>query len=154
MKLLFVCLGNICRSPAAETVARTLIDRRGLAARISCDSAGTGDWHVGEPPDRRAQQAGRLRGYDLSGLRARQLTSADFRHFDYVIVMDNQNLANARVLQSANDPARLVRLLDYLPGQPLREVPDPYYGDAHGFDAMFELLEQAVAALLDELVPA
>lgn len=154
MKLLFVCLGNICRSPSAEAVARSLIARRGLAERIQCDSAGTGDWHLGHAPDKRAQMAGAKRGYELSHLRARLLTPQDFTDFDLILVMDDSNLANARALQPASSRARLRRLLDYLPKQPLREVPDPYYGGDAGFEQVLDLLEAAISALLDELEAA
>lgn len=152
MKLLFVCLGNICRSPSAEAVARQLIAARGLADRIQCDSAGTGDWHLGHAPDARAQAAGARRGYDLSQLRARLLTPQDFSDFDVILVMDDSNLANARALQPANSRAQLKRLLDYLPGQPLIEVPDPYYGGETGFEQVLDLLEAAINALLNVLL--
>lgn len=151
MKLLFVCLGNICRSPSAEAVARRLIAARGMDGRIQCDSAGTGDWHLGHAPDKRAQTAGAKRGYELAQLRARLLTAQDFSDFDLILVMDDSNLANARALQPANSHARLQRLLDYLPEQPLREVPDPYYGGDEGFEQVLDLLEAAINALLDEL---
>lgn len=151
MKLLFVCLGNICRSPSAEAVAHELIAARGLQARIQCDSAGTGDWHIGHAPDARAQAAAARRGYDLSALRARLLTVQDFTDFDLILVMDDSNLANARTLQPAHSHAALKRLLDYLPEQPLRELPDPYYGGLDGFEQVLDLLEAAINALLDEL---
>lgn len=154
MKILFVCLGNICRSPSADGIARRLIAERGLAEQIQCDSAGTGDWHIGHAPDTRAQAAAAERGYDLSALRARQLVADDFQQFDLILVMDNNNLADAKRLQPANSHARLERLLDYLPEQPLREVPDPYYGGDDGFETVLNLLEASLNKLFDELEAA
>lgn len=154
MKLLFVCLGNICRSPSAEAMARQLIAQRGLTERYQCDSAGTGDWHIGHAPDKRAQAAGHRRGYDLTELRARLLTAADFDDFDLILVMDNSNLDNARALQPTPSHATLKRMLDYLPEQPLREVPDPFYGGEAGFEKVLDLLEASINGLLDELEAA
>lgn len=150
MKLLFVCLGNICRSPSAEAVAVKTLADRGIT-HIVCDSAGTGDWHIGRAPDQRSQAAGKKRGYDLSSLRARQLVADDFEQFDLIVVMDDSNWQDAKRLQPAQGRATLVRLLDYLPDQPLREVPDPYYGGEEGFNQVIDLIEKAVVQLIDEL---
>ncbi len=151
MKLLFVCLGNICRSPSAEAIATQKIAQRGKTDVIQCDSAGTGDWHIGHAPDPRAQAAGAKRGYDLSSLCARQLTAADFEQFDHILVMDSHNLQDAKALQPDDGRANLQRLLDYLPDQPIRDVPDPYYGGDKGFETVLDLLEAAIDNLLDEL---
>lgn len=150
MKLLFVCLGNICRSPTAEAVAKKRLAEKRIT-HITCDSAGTGDWHIGHAPDQRSQEAGKERGYDLSDLRARQLVADDFNEFDLIVVMDNSNLQNAQRLQPANSHAKLVRLLDYLPDQPLREVPDPYYGGEEGFYHVIDLIEQGVSQLIEDV---
>lgn len=145
-RVLFVCLGNICRSPTAEGVFRT----RAAAADLRCivDSAGTGAWHVGEAPDRRAQAEARKRGYDLSHQRARQATADDFRNFDLIFAMDRSNLANLTRLRPEGG-AKLALFLDLLPDQPLREVPDPYYED--GFDTVLGLIEDGCDALITRI---
>ncbi len=132
VNVLFVCLGNICRSPAAEAVFRSLVEREGLAGKIACDSAGTGSWHVGKAPDARMRAAARRRGYDLDSLRGRQVTAGDFERFDYVLGMDGENLANLSILCPKGREARLGRLLDFAPEMGRRDVPDPYYGGADG----------------------
>lgn len=152
MKLLFVCLGNICRSPTADAITRQLIASRNLGNLLECDSAGTGDWHIGLPADQRAVAAAAKRGYDLTPLRARQLCVDDFYQFDHILVMDNNNLKNALSLQPTDSKAEVSLLLDYLPEQPVREVPDPYYGAGDGFETVLDLLEQAIDQLLNELV--
>lgn len=150
MHVLFVCLGNICRSPTAEGVFRHRVQQAGLEAQISIDSAGTGDWHIGKAPDARARQAAKKRGYDLESLRARQVQRADFDHFDLILAMDEQNLADLRALQPQGSRAELDLLLRRC-GLPQSAVPDPYYGDAQHFDQVLDLLEQASAVLLDDL---
>lgn len=148
-RILFVCLGNICRSPTAEGVCRKLAGQRGMALEI--DSAGTGAWHAGEPPDRRAQSEARRRGIDLSGQRARAVRPEDFAHFDHILAMDAENLSN---LKKACPPAqrhKLRRLLDLAPSLHTRDVPDPYYGGPDGFAQVFDLIETACDALLDEI---
>ncbi len=150
MRILFVCLGNICRSPTAEAVFRQRVQQAGLSAHVSIDSAGTGDWHIGKAPDRRACQAAKARGYDLSSLRARQVTRADFQQFDLILAMDKSNLAD---LQRLNAEAGKAEVDLYLRryGLPQEEVPDPYYGDGQGFALVLDLLEQASQALLNEV---
>jgi len=146
--ILFVCMGNICRSPTAEGVARTLAERAGLAHLFEFDSAGTHDYHVGRPPDARSQRAAAARGYDLSGLRARQVQKSDFQRFDRLLAMDYDNL---ELLRAACPPAlhdRLGLFLDYAPELGRREVPDPYYGGAEGFDLVIDLVEAAARGLL------
>lgn len=151
MKLLFVCLGNICRSPTAEGVFRVLAgrDAPGLIAEI--DSAGTADYHIGAAPDPRSQFAASARGYDLSALRARQVTATDFSQFDLILAMDRSNLANLRAVAPPAALPRLVLLLDYITYLGPREVPDPYHGNSRDFDAVVTLLEEASLALIQRL---
>ncbi|WP_027910373.1 low molecular weight protein-tyrosine-phosphatase [Pseudomonas sp. URMO17WK12:I4] len=150
MRVLFVCLGNICRSPTAEAVMRQRLQQAGLAERIELDSAGTGDWHVGKAPDSRTQQAASRRGYDLSSLRGRQVSVDDFARFDLILAMDSANLRDLQRIRPANARAELDL---YLRRFELAEdeVPDPYYGGSEGFEHVLDLLEQASDALLIEL---
>ncbi len=148
IRVLFVCMGNICRSPTAHGVFRELVRREGLEDRIVIDSAGTHAYHVGNPPDRRAQATALARGIELSDLRARQVEERDFEHFDYILAMDEDNLA---ILQSQCPPqhAHKVRLfLEFAPQRYEREVPDPYYGGPQGFEHVFDLVEEAAEGLL------
>ena len=151
MRVLFVCMGNICRSPTAEAVFRELLRREAPELGIEVDSAGIQDFHRGEPPDRRAIQAARRRGFDLRALRARQLQRADFEDFDLILVMDRENHRDALSLAPARCHQRIRLLLDYAPHQALREVPDPYYGDAAGFEQVLDLVESASRGLLGSL---
>lgn len=150
MKVLFVCLGNICRSPTAEGVFRHAVKQAGLDRRITIDSAGTADWHTGKAPDPRTIKAAAKRGYDLSALRARQAVADDFHAFDLILAMDKSNLANLQAIRPANGKAELALYLPRM-GQTVQEVPDPYYGGADGFEQVLDLLEQASATLLDEI---
>ncbi|WP_273825750.1 low molecular weight protein-tyrosine-phosphatase [Pseudomonas asplenii] len=150
MRVLFVCLGNICRSPTAEGVLRHKLRAAGLAELIEVDSAGTGHWHVGKPPDSRSQRAARLRGYDLSAQRARQVSSADFNRFDLILAMDQSNLRHLKQLQPAQGKAELDLFLRRYDGA-VDEVPDPYYDEEHGFEQVLDLIEQASDRLVDEL---
>ncbi|WP_179402426.1 low molecular weight protein-tyrosine-phosphatase [Burkholderia guangdongensis] len=147
----FVCLGNICRSPTAEGVMRDQVVAAGLADRIDVDSAGTGDWHVGEPPDGRAQAAAGARGYDLSALRARQVAAADFERFDLLLAMDDANLAelHRRCPPQYRDKVRL--LMEFASDASTREVADPYFGGAQGFEQVLDQCEDACRGLLDAL---
>ena len=129
--ILFLCLGNICRSPLAEGAARAAFADAGIAATL--DSAGTGDWHVGRPPDPRAQAEARRRGADISDLRARQLTRGDFTRFDLILAADTENLREASALAPADATARLMLMLDLVPGRVGDSVTDPYYGADDGF---------------------
>lgn len=151
VKVLFVCLGNICRSPTAEGVFRALVRDGGLADRIEVDSAGTSDWHIGEPPDGRGQAAAARRGYDLSVLRARQVTAHDFDRFDYVIAMDQANLAKLSALAPAGRGDKLSLFLAFAPELGVREVPDPYYGGPDGFDDVLDMIEAASRGLLADI---
>lgn len=145
--ILFVCLGNICRSPSAEGVLRSLAQDRGVPLVI--DSAGTGDWHVGEPPYGPMQQAARARGYDLSPLRARQVAPEDFHRFDLVIAMDDANLQDLSRIRPADARADLRLFTEYAQGTGASHVPDPYY--TRDFDGTLDLVEIAARGLLDQL---
>lgn len=148
--VLFVCLGNICRSPTAHGVFQRLVDANGLSDAIVIDSAGTGDWHVGRAPDARTCAAAQQRGYDLCELRARQVTSADFQRFDYILAMDSQNLRDLQRLRPRDYRGELALFLDY--GQTEeREVPDPYHGAADDFERVLDLIEEAAAGLLQAI---
>ena len=153
-RVLFVCLGNICRSPTAEGVFATLITQRGLADRIDADSCGTAGYHVGNAPDSRATAAAGRRGYDLSKLRARQVRAADFEHFDYILAMDRANLEELEGLRPAEYAGHLGLFLDFAGGVLADEVPDPYYGGDEGFDDVLDLVEQASEGLLREICDA
>ncbi len=147
IRVLFVCLGNICRSPMAEAVFRHLITQAGLADRIAADSAGTGAWHVGEPPHHGTRQVLRERGIDYSH-RARVVVSDDLTHFDYLVALDGENLADLCALAHSSS-AKIARLLDYVPGARIRDVPDPYYTGS--FDAVYDLVEQGCRGLLERI---
>jgi protein-tyrosine phosphatase len=150
MRVLFVCLGNICRSPTAEGILRHKLREAGLQGRIEVDSAGTGDWHVGKAADSRTRQAAQQRGYDLSALRGQQVKAADFHAFDLILAMDSSNLAHLEGLRPAASAAELDLFLRRYQ-LALDEVPDPYYGGEEGFEQVLDLLEQACDALLVEL---
>ncbi|HEU0053291.1 MAG TPA: low molecular weight protein-tyrosine-phosphatase [Longimicrobium sp.] len=152
IRVLFVCLGNICRSPLAEAVFRHEVERRGLADRFEIDSAGTSGYHRGAPPDRRSAETARRRGIELAG-RSRQLGAADLRRFDYVVAMDGENLEEIRALQAAaGGGARVHRLREWDPSPSSLDVPDPYYGGPRGFDDVHDIVERSAAAFLDHLV--
>lgn len=149
-KVLFVCLGNICRSPAAEGVFRELVKAAGLASEIHIDSAGTGSWHVGEPPDGRMIHYAKQRGYDLSDLEARQISAPeDFETFDYILTMDASNYKNVLALDVKKQHHHKVKpLTSFCRIHTANEVPDPYYKDENGFELVLDLLEDACAELL------
>jgi len=147
--ILFVCLGNICRSPTAEGLMLNHLAAAGLA-HIGVDSAGIGGWHAGEPPDRRAIAAARKKGVDLTPLRARQVRKADFSDFDLIVGMDRQNIADLRRLAPAGATARVGLCLEESLGL-AREVPDPYYEDERAFDDVFDLCDRAIRAFVDKL---
>ncbi len=150
MRVLFVCLGNICRSPTAEGVLRHKLREAGLADQIEVASAGTGDWHVGKAPDKRSQAAAKLRGYDLSAQRAQQVTRADFATYDLILAMDNSNLRHLKALQPAKGKAELDLFLRRFQSE-LDEVPDPYYDGDQGFEQVLDLIERASDLLVIEL---
>lgn len=151
VSVLFVCLGNICRSPTAEGVFRRDIAAAGIDRLVTVDSAGTGTWHVGEAPDARAQAAARTRGIELSTLRARKLDVDDFARFDYVLAMDESNRADMLALSPQKYQHRVRLFLDFDPGNPVREVPDPFYGEAAGFEVVLDLIEAASKGLLTDI---
>lgn len=151
-KILFVCMGNICRSPTAEGVFRHLVEQQRLGGQIIVDSAGTHDYHVGDAPDPRSQAAAARRGYDLSGLRARQIVRDDFRTFDYVLAMDEVNLGLLQQQCPDDCRERLKLFLEFADDGALREVPDPYYGGAQGFEQVLDLVEHAAHGLLRDII--
>jgi protein-tyrosine phosphatase len=152
MRILFVCMGNICRSPTAEGVFRRLVAERAPGMAIEVDSAGTHDYHVGDPPDPRSIAAASRRGVDLSHLRARMVSDEDFERFDLIIAMDRLN--RATLLDRSPEPFReRIRLfMEFAGSGEIEDVPDPYYGGAPGFERVLDLAEEAAAGLLDELL--
>ena len=153
VRVLMVCMGNICRSPTAHGVLTQRVADAGLGDRIVVDSAGTHDYHVGRPPDERAQQHAARRGYDLSAQRARQLKAQDFDDFDLVLVMDDANQHAARALCPPGQRHKLRRLTDFSTRLRASEVPDPYYGGAAGFEAVLDLVEDACDGVLAAMAP-
>lgn len=152
IRVLMVCTGNICRSPIAEGVFRALVVEQGLEKQIAVDSAGTTDYHTGEPPDRRAGNTARQRGVELSTQRARQVVAEDIDRFDYLIAMDDGHVAHLRALcQRDEQAAKIHRMLDFAPQLPGREVPDPYFGGQRNFELVMDLLETAARGLLTHL---
>lgn len=150
VRVLFVCLGNICRSPTAEGVFRHLLAREALESRIHVDSAGTAAYHVGSPPDQRAREAALRRGIDLSGIRGRRAEPADLETFDYILAMDRENHANLHAI--AGPHGHKVRLfMEYSGKFDESEVPDPYYGGPNGFERVLDMIEDAAEGLLEEL---
>jgi protein-tyrosine phosphatase len=150
-KVLFICLGNICRSPTAEGVLRHLAAQEAPQLALEIDSAGTADYHIGAPPDARSQRAALKRGIDISGLQARQVAADDFARFDLILAMDAANLRELRAMQPRNSRAAVKLFLDYAPELGLRDVPDPYYRDAAAFEEVLDLTTAASRGLLTAL---
>jgi protein-tyrosine phosphatase len=149
VRVLFVCMGNICRSPLAQGVFQGVLRREGLEDEVFVDSAGTGAWHVGEPPDERALSAASLRGVDISSQRARRIDPEDCQNFDYIVTMDEENY---RAVAGLCRGSAVVRpFLDFATDSPEREVPDPYYGGPEGFDYVLDLVEEASEGLLYDI---
>ncbi len=149
VRVLFVCLGNICRSPIAQGVFENVLRREGLEDEVSVDSAGTGTWHVGEPPDQRAQRSASSRGLDLSTQRARRISPEDCESFDYVLTMDEENY---HAVASLCRGSAVVRpFLDFAKDSPEREVPDPFYGGPEGFEHVLDLVEEASEGLIEDI---
>jgi protein-tyrosine phosphatase len=154
IKLLFVCLGNICRSPTGEGVMRHLVDEAGLKHRFEIDSAGTGSWHIGDEPDRRSVAAASARGIAIGG-RARQVTGADFEHYDYILAADAYNFRDLQAIAPTDEDEAKVHMLrefDPMATPDDLDVPDPYYGGPSGFDDVIDLVEAACRGLLDEVL--
>jgi protein-tyrosine phosphatase len=151
VSVLFVCLGNICRSPTADGVFQKLVSDAGLSKRIRIDSAGTANWHYGRAPDPRTVAAAKKRGFDLSQLCARPVIASDFDEFDYILAMDNENLANLDALKPANYSGHLGLFLEFGSQSHYREVPDPYHGGSQGFELVLDLVEDAAAGLLQSI---
>ena len=152
VKVLFVCMGNICRSPLAEGVFRHLVHQADLVAQIQADSAGTHSYHIGAPPDPRSQATALRRGVDLGNLRARRVTQDDLSQFDYVLAMDRENYQElVNLCDSPELRPRIRLLLEFAPELPEQEVADPYYGGANGFERSMDLIEEAARGLLREI---
>jgi protein-tyrosine phosphatase len=151
VRILFVCLGNICRSPTAEAVLRHLAAREAPRLQVEIDSAGTADYHVGAAPDPRSQRAALRRGIDISGLRARQVTAHDFLRFDLILAMDRENLRDLLAMKPDRAHAEVRLFMEYAPSLGVLEVPDPYYRDAGGFEEVLDLAAAASRGLLAEL---
>jgi protein-tyrosine phosphatase len=150
-RVLFVCLGNICRSPTAEGVLRSLAAQEAPGLELRIDSAGTAGYHIGAPPDPRSQRAARKRGIDISGLRARQIGLDDFERFDFILAMDRQNLRDLQAMKPRGALVSPRLFLEYAPQLHLRDVPDPYYGDAAAFEEVLDLATAASRGLLAAL---
>lgn len=148
IKVLFVCMGNICRSPTAEAVFRHYVEQDALSEKIHIDSAGTHDYHIGEAPDARTQRAAKQRGYDMSQLRGRQVVAEDFKRFDYVLAMDEANLSILESLRPRDAESHLGLFLQFAEQHSEREVPDPYFGGADGFERVLDMVEDAAGGLL------
>ena len=148
VKVLFVCMGNICRSPTAEGVFTHLVNQSGMSAHVQIDSAGTHAYHVGHAPDARSQKTSMGRGIDISHLRARKVNEGDFYEFDYILAMDKDNYANLQEICPQGEEHRLSLFLDFAPHLTEREVPDPYYGGPSGFERVMDMISEASEGLL------
>ena len=146
MRVLFVCLGNICRSPMAEGIFRQVAKGRQLEVEI--DSAGTSNWHIGEPPDTRGQERLLQDGIDISGLRGRQVSGRDFTGFDIIIAMDDDNLMKLRRLAGTERAQKVQKFLDFVPGEKDGNVPDPYYGGSDGFELVLDMMEEGCREII------
>ncbi len=151
IKVIFVCMGNICRSPTAHGAFAKLVKEQEMDHLIQISSAGTHDYHVGEPPDKRAQAVALRRGVNLSSLRARHVTRKDLDTFDYVLAMDNHNLTHLKAMGGPGYEQKLRLFLDFAPHLHVREVPDPYYGGEKGFEQVLDMIEVASEGLLSEI---
>jgi len=152
VSVVFVCMGNICRSPTAEGVFRHVVNERNLQDVIKIDSAGTHAYHIGESPDSRSQATAKSRGVDLSAQRARKVEANDFERFDYVIAMDRSNYENLKVLASPEQQEQLHLFMDFATAWDNAEVPDPYYGEGDGFANVFDMVQSASEGLLEAII--
>ncbi len=151
VRVLFVCMGNICRSPTAQGIFRNLVQEAGLEEFIEVDSAGTHAYHLGKAPDERARETAQRRGLALSDLRARQVSPEDFERFDYILAMDEDNYYSLSLICPLEHQEKLELLMEYAPHWGEREVPDPYYGGEQGFEQVFDMVEAACQGLLEEI---
>ena len=151
IRVLMVCLGNICRSPTAEAMLRKHVHEAGLDDRVEVDSAGTADYHVDSPPDRRAVAHGERRGLQMKHLRGRQVSRADFDRFDFILAMDDDNLAGLQRMRPAGSVAQVGLLMDWAPAAGAREVPDPYYGGTDAFERVLDLVDSAARGFVASL---
>lgn len=149
--VLFVCMGNICRSPSADGIFRDRLAKAGLSDLVEVDSAGTHSYHIGHAPDERTQAAAERRGYDLSALRARRVEASDFERFEWIVAMDNANVSELMARSPAAFRHKIVRLMDFATGHDATEVPDPYYGGAQGFETVLDYIEDGLDGLLVRL---
>ena len=149
--VLFVCLGNICRSPTSEGVFRSLVKNRNLDSEIYADSVGTAGYHIGYPPDSRAVEAAAKRGVSISHLRARRLERRDFEKFDYMIGMDFNNLQDLKAMAPRDYKGRICLFMDFAPDWDIQEIPDPYYGGHNGFEQVLDMVQDASAGLIEEI---
>jgi protein-tyrosine phosphatase len=149
MRILFVCMGNICRSPTAEGVVRHLLADTGLEVEV--DSAGTHGYHTNHPPDRRATEAAKSRGIDLTGIHARRVVAGDFESFDLILAMDQDNLMHLEEICPSENHDKLALFMSYAPDSGIEEVPDPYYGGRNGFERVLDLVEEAATGLIEDL---
>lgn len=150
-KVLFICMGNICRSPTAEAVFRQMVKSKGKERQFQVDSAGTLSYHAGSKPDRRSRKAAKKRGLAMDHLRARQVEASDFERFDWLVVMDEDNRSNLQRMFPDKSQKKVVSMMRYAPGSGYDEVPDPYYGQGDGFELVLDLLEEACAGFYDFL---
>ncbi len=150
-KILFVCLGNICRSPSAEAVFTAVVEKEGLSKNFEIDSAGTGGWHVGRPADKRMQKHASKRGYNLTSIARQFNPESDFDHFDMIIAMDDENVLSLKSMaRGENDLKKIHKMTDFSKEWNYQEVPDPYYGGEEGFELVLDLLEDATKGLLEK----
>ena len=151
INVLFVCMGNICRSPTAEAVFNQVVDEAGLSEKIYTESAGTHGYHVGHPPDERTQAVAKQFGVDMSSLRSRQVVMSDFKAFEYIVAMAEDNLEHLKMIAPKTALKQLSLLLEYHPNPPVNSVPDPYYGGDKGFEEVFELVKVGTTGLLEAI---